>query len=314
MSPKNLEELKTWCLRELGAPVLNVNIDDSQLENQIEKALEYFAEFADAGKEQTYLKHRVTATVLNVSNANAFKINENITTSGGVVVRVTRIVSSTVLEVITQGIILPLVGQTLVGQISGATDTISSLTYGDIDLGYIPVADAVSDVIKVYPLTSSIYGAGIFDIRYQLRLNDLFDLYSTEMVYYTNVMQHLSLIENLLVTDKQFRFNKLTNKLYIDMDWKTTVVPGEYIIVSACTVLDPVANPKIYNDRIFKKLCVAYTKRMWGINMKRYQGVVILGGLTMNGQQMYEEAEDEIDKTEALIRDTYATPAGFFCG
>lgn len=314
MKPTNREEFKEYVLFELGSPVVEINIDEVQLENQIDKALEFFQEFHYLGTEKTFLKRKVTATRITVADTSGFEALEQIVVASGKMLTLHRIIDATTLEIVTKGLNLPVVGDTLLGESSGATGTITAVVYGDIDLGYVPVSEGVTEIVKVYPMSTSIYGAGIFDIRYQLRLNDLFDLYSTEMVYYTNVMQHLALIDHLLVTNKQFRFNRHTDRLYVDMDWKTAIFPDEYILAEAFVITDPDAYKKVWNDRMLKKLAVAYTKRMWAVNMKKYSGAVIIGGLTMNGQLMFEEAEQEIEKIEEQIRDTYSEPPRWCMG
>ena len=312
MKPTNREEFKRYILTELGAPVLNINIDEEQLENQVDKALDFFSEWHGDGTEKTYLKQRVTATVLTVLDTTGFIVSSVATTSTGKIVRIHSIPSSTQLEIITDGAVPPVAGETLLDPSSAVTTTIVAVVIGNIDNGWLPVNQNVVGITKVYPITAAVYGPNIFDIRYQLRMNDLYDLYSSEMTYYVTVMQHLALIDNLLLVDKQFRYNKLTDRLYVDMDWKHAILPGEYIVADAYVVTDPALYTKVWNDRMLKKLATAYTKRIWGINMKRYQGVVIVGGLTMNGQQMFEEAEDEIEKIETQIQDQYCVPPTFF--
>jgi len=110
------------------------------------------------------------------------------------------------------------------------------------------------------------------------------------------------------------RFNRHTNKLFIDWDWQTKVDTGEFIIVEGFVIIDPDAYNKVYNDRLLKKLATAYIKKQWGNNMKKFQGMQLPGGITMNGQQIYNEAVDEINNLEQLIRDTHSEPPNFIIG
>ena len=314
MTPNSRKTFKEWCLRQLGAPVLQINMADSQIEDAIDMALDYFKEYHGDGTQKTYLRHKVTGTVVTLSNASSYTKGEQLTGSLGGRYTVFDIPSPTTIRVIPQGVASVQVNEVLTGASSGTVGVATNVVLGDIDRGYLTVSDGVEAITKVFPLTTSIYGSGIFDIRYQMRLNDLFDLYSTEMTYYTNVMQHLSLIDFQLTVEKSFQFNRYTNTLVIDMNWKTAINPDEFIMVEAFVKTDPELYNRMYGDRLLRKLATAYMKKQWGTNMKRYNGVTILGGITMNGQVMYEEAMQEIKEIEDEIRDSWTVPPPILIG
>lgn len=154
----------------------------------------------------------------------------------------------------------------------------------------------------------------MFDVRYQLRLNDLFDLYSTSVVYYTQVQQHLTLLNQMLVGEKPIRFNKHMNRLYIDMDWLNFVKPDQYILVECYKIIDPSLFTDVYNDQFLKRYMTALIKRQWGMNMKKFDKVELPGGVTLNGQQIYMEADEEILRLENEMQDKYQLPPAMMMG
>lgn len=244
--PANKDELKDFCLRQLGYPVVQVNVDDVQVEDAVELAFEYWNEFHFNGTERTYVKHQITQQ--------------------------------------------------------------------DLDNEYIVVSDALIGAIRVFPVGGSALSMNMFDMRYQLRLNDLWDLSSTSYVNYSLTMQHMATLNMIFTGQQPIRFNRLTNKLYIDWDWKNDITTGEYIIVEGIIVTDPDVYTRVWNDRMLKKLATAYVKKQWGVNMKKFGNMQLPGGVVMNGQQIFEEAMNEITATENEIRSTYEAPPAFLVG
>jgi len=245
-SPATREQLKDWCLRQLGFPVLEINVDAEQVEDAIDLAFQYFRDFHVDGVERTYLKHLIT--------------NE------------------------------------------------------DIANRYITISNDIIGVTRIFPFGSTNASVNMFDLRYQLRLHELYDFTSTSYVNYALTQQHIRTLDLLFSGETPIRFNRHTNKLFIDWDWQTKVDTGEYIIVEGFVIIDPDAYNKTYNDRMLKKLATAYIKKQWGNNMKKFQGMQLPGGITMNGQQIYNEAVEEIKELEQLIRDTHSEPPNFIIG
>ena len=185
------------------------------------------------------------------------------------------------------------------------------VTQEDIDNKYIPIPSYISGIIKVLPFTSGVYGAtGInpFSIQYQLRLNDIWDMGSTSVVYYQQLMQYTTMLDQMLNGRPLVRFNRVQDRLYIDTDWEKKVGIGNYIIVECYRALDPVDFVKMFDTPWFKRYTTALIKRQWGENLKKYQGIQMMGGTTLNGQQIYNEAIEEIVNLETELRNVWEEP------
>lgn len=313
------QELIDYCLRRLGQPVIEINIDDDQVEDRIDDALQFYREYHFDAVEEVYLKTQVTASnlILTTNNANTFAVGDILTgaTSG---------VISTVYSVPTSGNLLLVnntteeanfsVGETVTGSVSGSTATVVSFEKGSYDNRYFGISDAVYGIKKVLPFYDRTSGINLFDIRYQMLVQDLYNLMSVDMIHYTMIQSHLSLINQLLVGQKPFRFNRHMNRLYIDMDWERDAAIGSYLIVNAYRILDPSTYSDVYNDMFLKRYATALIKRQWGENLKKFQGVQLPGGVTLNGQVIYEEALEEITKIEDEMQSRFELPVDFIVG
>ena len=180
---------------------------------------------------------------------------------------------------------------------------------------FIPMPSAVVSVIQVWPFTDTGGGSSMFDVRYQLRLNDLFDLSSTSVIQYQMAMDNLDLLEHILVGETPIRFNQHQNRLYIDADWENDFTAGEdYIIVECYRKLDPTAYTDIYDDIYLKRYATALIKQQWGANLSKFSGVAMLGGVTMNGETIYSQAQEEINKLEEQIQLAFELPVNYMIG
>ncbi len=244
--PANKEELKDFCLRQLGYPVIQINVDDEQVNDAVELAFEYWNEFHFDGTERTYVKHQISAQ--------------------------------------------------------------------DKSNGYIQLSDQIIGAVRIFPVGGTNASMGMFDLRYQLRLNDLWDLSSTSYVNYSLTMQHLATLDLIFTGQTPVRFNKVNNRLYIDMDWMNDVDTGEFVIVEGMIITDPTQFTAVWNNRMLKKLATAYVKRQWGQNMSKFDKMQLPGGVTMRGADIYAEAMNEITAAEREIRETYEAPPGFLVG
>ena len=174
--------------------------------------------------------------------------------------------------------------------------------------GFIPIPDAVVSVVQVFPFDDSSTN-NLFDLRYQIRLNDLYDFSSTSIIHYQMTMKQLDLLEHILVGEVPIRFNQHQQRLYLDMDFDEAITAGEFLIIECYRKLDPDSYTDIYNDMYLKRYATALIKRQWGANLSKFNGVATLGGVTMNGEQIYSQAIEEIDKLEQAIRDgAFETP------
>jgi hypothetical protein len=325
--PASRQELLEYCLRKNGAPVVEINIDEDQMEDRLDDALQFYQEYHFDATQRMYLKHKITSSTLTLvsGNANVFEDGETLVgqTSGATIDVITLNSTGNILhcknyhtENAPGGSFIG--GETLVGSRTGSSCILASsnfLTLGDIDLGYLQLDDSITGVIRLVPFTDTkAQNINMFDVRYQLRLNDLFDLYSTSVVYYTQVQQHLTLLNQMLVGEKPIRFNKHMNRLYIDMDWLNYVKPEQYILVECYKIIDPSLFTDVYNDQFLKRYLAALIKRQWGTNMKKFDKVELPGGVILNGGQIYLEADNEIKELEDEMQNKYQLPPAMMLG
>jgi hypothetical protein len=260
-TPSTRETLKQYCLRNLGKPVIDINVDDDQVEDRIDEALQYFAQYHVDGVERMYLKYLVTeADITRMTTDASESITENSITT----------------------------------------------TYKRAD-NFLVVPSSVISVINVFPLSDRA-NLNMFDVRYQLRLNDLYDFSSTSIVHYQMTMQHLDFLDHILVGEKPMRFNQLSNRLYVDMDWGTDITAGEYLIFEVYRKVDPDTYTDLYDDLYLKRYTTALIKRQWGQNLSKFSGTAMLGGVTLNGPELFSSAIDEQSKLEEEIRLNYEEP------
>ena len=190
-----------------------------------------------------------------------------------------------------------------------SADTIdSSITSSFLEgNNFIPMPSSVVSVTQIFNFDNAQTNS-MFDIRYQLRLNDLYDFSSTSIIHYQMTMQQLDLLSHVLVGEVPIRFNQHQNRLYLDMDWEQ-VSADEYLIIECYRKLNPETYTDIYDDMYLKRYATALIKRQWGANLSKFNGVATLGGVTMNGEQIYSQAIEDIDKLETAIREgAFETP------
>ena len=314
--PSTRSQFKTYCLRKLGFPVIEINIDDDQVDDRIDEALQFWHDYHYDGSYKMFMKHQITQT--------------------------------------------------------------------DIDRQWIYAPDAVQFVTGIFPFDQSNASINMFDLRYQLRLHDLYDFTSVSYVSYEITMQHLRTLNLLFSGTPQFRFNRHQNRVYLDIDWTRDVHPGDFIVVECYRVLEPetitltgtvscspasntvtgtgtkfdqeiavfdfitigseqkqvgnIESPTsltlvgpptqthtndtvtiegtsdVWNDRFLKKYATALIKRQWGNNLKKFSGIQMPGGVTLNGQEIYDEAIAEIKEMEEEIYMMGSLPSEIFVG
>jgi hypothetical protein len=318
--PATRQQLIDYCLRELGHPVVEINVDDDQVSDRIDTALQYYQDYHYDGVERLYLKQQVTATRITLGTSNAIDFALGTTVTGSSSGAYATVCSE--LNLTSNGTTLLVrgstgtwtTGETIVGA-NGTTSTVVSVSLGNVDRQYFELDDSIIGVRRVLPFSAVNTGQSyMWDIRYQLRLNDMFDLLSTSIIYYQQVKAHLALIDQLLVGSKSFRFQRHQNRLFLDMSWATDVSVGEYVIVECYKILDPNTWPDVYNDRFLKRYATALIKKQWGNNLKKFAGIQMPGGITLNGQQIYDEAVAEILFLENEAQSTYVEPPDFMVG
>jgi len=236
-----------YALRRLGQPVIEINIDEDQLSERVDDALDYFSEYHFDGVEKIYLKHTITTT--------------------------------------------------------------------DITNEYIPVNDAVISVVRVLPIpTLDSFQGSFFNEEYQLRLQDLDNLSGTALIDWSMTQMNFSLIEQLFSIAPQMLFNRKQDRIYLETDWEKKFSAGNVIVVEAYRSLDPATYPQVYNDMFLKRYTTALIKRQWGENLKKFTGVVLPGGITLDGKTIYDEAVEEILKIEEEMSLRYELPADGYMG
>ena len=198
---------------------------------------------------------------------------------------------------------------------TSATDTVDNTITASFTEGknFIPIPSAVVSVLQIFPFDDQTTN-NMFDIRYQLRLNDLYDFSSTSVIHYQMTMQHLDYLSHILVGEKPIRFNQHQNRLYIDMDFANDISVGEFIIIECYRKLDPDTYVDIYDDIYLKRYATALIKRQWGANLSKFSGVQLLGGVEMNGGEIYSQAQEELEKLEEQIQLAYELPPEYMMG
>lgn len=319
MAVASREQLKQYALRALGAPVLEINVDEDQLEDRIDEALDYWNLYHYEGVEQIYMKQPIRASeiILNAPVAGNYLIAEKITgsVSGATaeVVRESTRTSSGTLLLIKNIVGAFQVGELITGSNSGQTANTVSITPREYDKRYIDIPDYVYGVTKILGMGQASSSKNIFDLQYQLRLNDLYDLTSTSLIYYKTVMSHLALLDLELNGHQLFRFNRLSNRLYLDANWATDFILGDHIIIQGYRAMDPAAYSRVFNEPWLKHYVTALFKKQWGQNLSKFSGIQLPGGVTLDGDKIYQQAVDEIKELEDDLQNK-ASPLDFFLG
>ncbi len=299
--PNTRTTLKEYCLRNLGKPVIDINVDDDQVEDRLDEALQYFAQYHTDGVERMYLKYKVTEDdVTRLTTNKSFNVDEK-----GTVAENIELEDGTITSGDTSGDIQAEDG----GAILTEESTLVRTKYEE-NQNYLVIPDAVISVVNVFPLSDRA-NMNMFDVRYQLRLNDLYDFSSTSIVHYEMTMKHLDFLDHILVGEKPIRFNQLSNRLYIDQDWTNDITADEYIIIECYRKLDPSSHTDIYDDLYLKRYATSLIKRQWGQNLSKFSGTAMLGGVTLNGPELFSTALDEQQKLEEEIRLNYEEPPHF---
>jgi hypothetical protein len=240
------EKLKQYCLRHLGHPVIEINVDDDQLEDRIDEALAMFREFHFDGLVPSYVKYQITSD--------------------------------------------------------------------DVTNKYIPITNPLVTGIEKILVLPSTNPLSMWNVKYQIFLNEIYNYNATSYTGYVITQQHLRNIEMLFSGETPIRFNRLTEKLYLDADWGNTVKAGDFIIIKCYVAVDPETNTRIWGDRWLKKYTSALFKRQWGENLSKYSGIQLVGGTTLNGLELYDKAVAELEKLEQQLRLENEIPPDFFIG
>lgn len=239
-TPTTKAEFKEYCLRKLGKPVIEINVDDDQVDDRIDEAIRYYWDYHFDGSDRIYYKHQVTSD--------------------------------------------------------------------DVANKYITLPENIIGAVKVFQIGDpSIRADDLFNIRYQIALNDLYTLTNVSLVPYYMVMEHLALVTELLVGQQPIRYQRHKDRLYVDMDWNTVPV-GTYLLVEAYEVIDPAVYTDAWNDRWLQNYATALIKRQWGSNLTKFTGMSLPGGVQFNGEKIYDDATEEIRRMEDEMISSYSLP------
>ena len=271
--PTTRKELQEYCLRQLGAPVLEINVDDDQIDDLIDDTFQYFNERHFDGVEKMYMKYQLSQADIDRGSA------KNKTEVG--------IVTTTATSVDT------------------GAGTFSSSWYETSN--FIQVPDAVIGINNVFKFDTSSISGGMFSIKYQLFLNDLYYFNSVNLLQYAMTKSYLEDIDFLLTTDKKIRFNQRQDRIYLDIDWGAQQV-DDWIIVECYRALDPENFSGVYNDTFVKKYLTALIKRQWGQNLIKFKGTKLPGGIELNGREIYEDAIADLTDIKERMSTEYELP------
>ena len=242
------QQLIDYCLRRLGAPVIEVNIDDDQIEDRIDDALQFYQEYHSDATMRMYVKHQITAA--------------------------------------------------------------------DIANKYITVTDNILYIKRILPLSNRSSSINMFDVKYQLHLNDIYDLsYIGDLVHYEMVQQYIAMLDmSLNGLETVSRFNRHMNRIYLYIYWEADVLEDDYIVLECMLVVDPTEFTDAYNDMFLKQYATQLIKQQWGANLIKFEGMVLPGGVTLNGRQMFDDATNEIAQIREQMQLSYEMPPMFFVG
>lgn len=276
--PTSRTELINYCKRQLGAPVLEINVADEQVDDLVDDALQFFNERHFDGVAQTFLKYKITQDDIDRGRGR-----------GG----------NNPIGIVTTTATAP--------ASSGISTTAVTFSYEE-NSNYLQIPPSIIGITKIFHFDgSNTVTNNMFSVKYQLFLNDIYYWGSTELLTYAMVKTYLEDIDFLLTTQKQIRFNQRQDRLYLDIDWSSVSV-GDYFVIDCNRLMDPNDFSRVWNDSFLKKYLTALIKRQWGQNLIKFQGVKLPGGIELNGRQIYDDAQKEIDMIMEKMSNTYELP------
>ena len=319
--PTSKATLADYCLRSLGAPVIEINVDDDQIDDRIDEALQFYQSYHDDAIERFFLKHKVVPSTITLSTAVAqnFIVGETITGSSSTATATILATpnNTTITYKVLGDASLPFnPAEVITGSESGQSANIMSLVKGDFENKYITTPDLITEVKRVLPVRDAVSSNDMFDVRYQIHLHDLYNLgFMGSLAEYVMSMQYLDLLDNIIDSDeKQINFEKHKNRLDIFMDWINDVEVDDFIVVECKRIIDPDSFTDVYNDYFLKRYATALIKKQWGMNLIKFEGMQMPGGVTFNGRQIFDDANEEITKLEEEARLNWERPVDFYTG
>ena len=275
--PSSRSTFKEYCLRQLGAPVLEVNVADEQVDDLIDDGVQYFNERHFDGVTQMFMKYAVTQQDIDRGRANKAENTTN-----------------------TAGIVTTTADATIAG-VSTSFDWYENSNY-------LQVPPEIIGVTKVMHFDGTNTATNnMFSVKYQLFLNDIYYWGTTEILTYAMTKTYLEDIEFALTTQKAIRFNQRQDRLYLDIDW-SSLEPGDFLVMDCYRLLNPNDYTRVWNDSFLKQYVPALIKRQWGQNLMKFQGVKLPGGVELNGRQIFDDGEKELERIREIMSNTYELP------
>ena len=271
--PSSREGLIDYAKRQLGFPVLEINVADEQFQDLLDDAIQIYQERHYDGIARMYLKYKITQDDIDRGQARGGDSTLGITTTT-------------------------------------TTSTVGLSTTFDLEENnnYIQMPPSVIGVNNIFKVRSDTVYDGLFNIRYQLFLNDLYAFGSIDLLQYSMVQTKLEDITFLLNPDVRYRFNIRQDRLYIDVDWAAAVNVDDYFVIDCFRILDPDDFTRVYNDPFLKRYFTALCKKQWGQNLIKFQGVQLPGGIQLNGRQIYDDGVAELAEIRAKMASDYEMP------
>ena len=270
--PSSREGLIDYAKRQLGFPVLEINVADEQFQDLLDDAIQIYQERHYDGIARMYLKYKITQDDIDRGQARGGDSTLGISTTT-------------------------------------TTSTVGLSTTFDLEENnnYIQMPPSVIGVNQIFKVRSDTVYDGLFNIRYQLFLNDLYAFGSIDLLQYSMVQTKLEDITFLLNPDVRYRFNIRQDRLYIDVDW-AQINKDDFFVIDCFRILDPDDFTKVYNDQFLKRYFTALCKRQWGQNLIKFQGVQLPGGIQLNGRQIYDDGVAELAEIRAKMASDYEMP------
>jgi hypothetical protein len=317
--PNSRATLVSYCKRALGHPVIEINVDDDQVDDRIDEALQFYQEYHHDAIEKVYLKHKVTGSSLTLTAAVAENFTEGETITGatsGAQAAIITTSGSTITYSALADSNVPFQAEQIEGETSTTTAVISAITKGNIENGYISIPDLVTNVVRVFPLNDTNASVNMFDLKYQMHLNDMFSLgYMGSLLEYEMTQQWLSMLDMVIdSSNKHIEFARHRNTLRIDMDWSVEVGIDDYLVIECYRILDPATYTDIYNDYFLKKYATALIKQQWGANLIKFEGMEMPGGVVFNGRQLFDDSATDLERLTEEARLNWEMPVDFMTG
>ena len=341
--PTTREDFKEYCLRALGKPVIQINVDDDQIEDRLDEALYVYQQFHYDAIVKTFLSHEITASTLRFasSTTGSFTNNEIIvgatSNTQGIVVSTS---NSTMIKFYTTSLSNTSIavadsysdtakrsfrnGEVITGRDSGATGTVftanattNAISFGDMDNKWFSVADSVIGITRVflpYDQGGATGGDILFNPQAQFNMSLMSTFNQGSIIPYVMGRQYLQLMNDTFRGRPSVRFSRHMNRLFVDVDWQTQFRPGQWIVMEATRTIDPDTFTDVWSDRWLQRFSIALIKRQWGLNLSKYGGLALPGGVTLDGKSILSEANQEVKDLELEVQNTYQEPVSFITG